>query len=60
MKRNIDWEDLRLFLAVAKAGGLAGAADKTGVSPQRSAAGLPLWRKASTFAWWSARREVTS
>ncbi len=32
MKRNIDWEDLRLFLAVAKAGGLAGAADKTGVS----------------------------
>ncbi|MHA7774974.1 LysR family transcriptional regulator [Roseibium sp. M-1] len=33
MKRNIDWEDLRLFLAVAKAGGLAGAAEKTGVSP---------------------------
>ncbi|WP_428672885.1 LysR family transcriptional regulator, partial [Roseibium sp.] len=32
MKRNFDWEDLRLFLAVAKAGGLAGAADKTGVS----------------------------
>ncbi|WP_298962116.1 LysR family transcriptional regulator [uncultured Roseibium sp.] len=32
MKRNIDWEDLRLFLAVAKAGGLAGAAEKTGVS----------------------------
>jgi DNA-binding transcriptional LysR family regulator len=33
MKRNIDWEDLRYFLAVAKAGGLAGAAEKTGVSP---------------------------
>ncbi len=33
MKRNVDWEDMRLFLAVAKAGGLAGAADKTGVSP---------------------------
>jgi DNA-binding transcriptional LysR family regulator len=32
MKRNMDWEDLRLFLAVAKAGGLAGAATKTGVS----------------------------
>ncbi|POF34194.1 LysR family transcriptional regulator [Roseibium marinum] len=32
MKRNTDWEDLRLFLAVAKAGGLAGAAEKTGVS----------------------------
>ncbi|MES0810089.1 LysR family transcriptional regulator [Roseibium sp. SCPC15] len=32
MKRNMDWEDLRLFLAVAKAGGLAGAAQKTGVS----------------------------
>jgi len=33
MKRTMDWEDLRLFLAVAKAGGLAGAAEKTGVSP---------------------------
>jgi DNA-binding transcriptional LysR family regulator len=32
MKRNLDWEDLRLFLAVAKAGGLAGAAQATGVS----------------------------
>jgi len=32
MKRNIDWEDLRLFLAVARAGGLAGAAQATGVS----------------------------
>lgn len=32
MKQNIDWEDLRLFLAVAKAGGLAGAAETTGVS----------------------------
>ncbi|MCV0424115.1 MAG: LysR family transcriptional regulator [Roseibium sp.] len=32
MKRNLDWENLRLFLAVAKAGGLAGAAEKTGVS----------------------------
>ncbi|MES0883115.1 LysR family transcriptional regulator [Roseibium sp. SCP14] len=32
MKRNMDWEDMRLFLAVAKAGGLAGAAQKTGVS----------------------------
>lgn len=28
----MDWEDFRLFLAVAKAGGLAGAAQKTGVS----------------------------
>ncbi len=32
MKRSIDWQDLNLFLAVAKAGGLAGAAEKTGVS----------------------------
>ncbi len=32
MKQNLDWEDLRLFLAVARAGGLAGAADVTGVS----------------------------
>lgn len=32
MKRRMDWEDLRLFLAVAKAGGLAGAAEKTGLS----------------------------
>ncbi len=32
MKRNMDWEDLRLFLAVAKAGGLSGATEKTGVS----------------------------
>lgn len=32
MERNIDWEDLRLFLAVARAGGLAGAAQATGVS----------------------------
>ncbi|MBN9672935.1 LysR family transcriptional regulator [Roseibium aggregatum] len=32
MKRNLDWEDLRLFLAVAKAGGLAGAATATGIS----------------------------
>ena len=32
MKRSLDWENLRLFLAVAKAGGLAGAAEKTGVS----------------------------
>ncbi|PVB60508.1 LysR family transcriptional regulator [Labrenzia sp. 011] len=32
MKRNMDWEDLRLFLAVARAGGLAGAAARTGVS----------------------------
>nr|WP_319385516.1 LysR family transcriptional regulator [uncultured Roseibium sp.] len=32
MKQNMDWEDLRLFLAVARAGGLAGAAEQTGVS----------------------------
>lgn len=32
MKRNLDWEDLRLFLAVANAEGLAGAATRTGVS----------------------------
>lgn len=32
MKRTMDWEDLRLFLAVARAGGLAGAAQATGVS----------------------------
>jgi len=32
MKQTMDWEDLRLFLAVAKAGGLAGAAEATGVS----------------------------
>jgi len=32
MKRNLDWEDLRLFLAVANAEGLAGAAARTGVS----------------------------
>ena len=32
MKQSIDWEDLRLFLAVAKAGGLAGAAETTGAS----------------------------
>lgn len=32
MKQTMDWEDLRLFLAVAKASGLAGAAEKTGVS----------------------------
>lgn len=33
MKRNLDWEDLRVFLAVARAGGLAGAVDTTGLSP---------------------------
>ena len=32
MKQTTDWEDLRLFFAVAKSGGLAGAAEKTGVS----------------------------
>lgn len=32
MKQSLDWEDLRLFLAVAEAGGLAGAAEKTGLS----------------------------
>lgn len=32
MKQTMDWEDLRLFLAVARAGGLAGAAEQTGVS----------------------------
>lgn len=32
MKQTIDWENLRLFLAVAKAGGLAGAAARTGIS----------------------------
>lgn len=32
MKQSMNWDDLRLFLAVAKAGGLAGAASKTGVS----------------------------
>ncbi len=32
MKRNIDWQDLRLFLAVARASGLAGASAATGVS----------------------------
>ncbi|TYC49377.1 LysR family transcriptional regulator [Rhodobacterales bacterium] len=33
MRRNADWEDMRLFLAVARAGGLAGAAERTGASP---------------------------
>ena len=32
MKQSTDWEDFRLFFAVAKSGGLAGAAEKTGVS----------------------------
>lgn len=32
MKQNTNWEDLRLFLAVARAGGLAGAAQAVGVS----------------------------
>jgi len=30
---TFNWDDLRLFLAVARAGGLAAAADKTGKSP---------------------------
>ncbi|MEP4769434.1 MAG: LysR family transcriptional regulator [Roseibium sp.] len=33
MKQSLDWEDLKVFLAVAKAGGLAGAATVTGISP---------------------------
>lgn len=33
MKRNLSLDDLALFLAVADAGGLAGAAQATGVSP---------------------------
>lgn len=32
MKRSPDWEDMRLFLAVGRAGGLSGAAENTGVS----------------------------
>jgi DNA-binding transcriptional LysR family regulator len=32
VKRPLDWEDLRLFLAVARAGGLAGSARRTGIS----------------------------
>jgi DNA-binding transcriptional LysR family regulator len=33
MKNAIDWEELRLFLAIARAEGLTGAARVTGVSP---------------------------
>ena len=33
MNETLDWGDLRLFLAVARAGGLAGAARATAVSP---------------------------
>lgn len=32
MKRNANWEDMRLFLAVARAGGLSGAEESTGAS----------------------------
>lgn len=32
MKQPVDWEDLRLFLAVARAEGLAGSARQTGIS----------------------------
>ena len=31
--KDENWDDLRLFLHVAREGGLAGAADKTGISP---------------------------
>lgn len=33
MNETLNWDDLRLFLAVARAGGLAGAAGVTGLSP---------------------------
>ncbi|WP_119304013.1 LysR family transcriptional regulator [Dongia deserti] len=33
MNETIQWDDLRLFIAVARAGGLAGAARAVGVSP---------------------------
>lgn len=33
MKQEPNWEDLKLFASVARAGGLAGAAARTGVSP---------------------------
>ncbi|MTI05882.1 LysR family transcriptional regulator [Roseibium denhamense] len=33
MKQTLSWDDLRLFLSVARAGGLAGAASATGISP---------------------------
>lgn len=33
MNETISWEDLRLFIAVARAGGLAGAARAAGLSP---------------------------
>lgn len=32
LKQSVDWEDLRLFLAVARADGLAGSARQTGIS----------------------------
>ncbi|WP_421725196.1 LysR family transcriptional regulator [Bauldia sp.] len=33
MKSTVDWDSLRLFLAVARAGGLSGSARETGISP---------------------------
>ncbi len=46
MKRSVDWDDLRLFLAVARSGGLGGASRSTGKSPPTLGRRCSRWNAA--------------
>ncbi len=51
--KNENWDDLKLFLHVAREGGLTGASEKTGASPATMDGGYWLWsaRWGATFSY---------
>ncbi|MGF1624595.1 MAG: LysR family transcriptional regulator [Alphaproteobacteria bacterium] len=63
MKRDLDWQDLRLFLAVARQRGLSPAAQETGLSPAtlgRRMAGLEAVVGRALFDRWPHGYSLTA